>query len=677
MLYRPSGNLIIGGRSFPTDAPIVNWMEGPKWNAHLEFCQSTPSNERPVCPAGPNQNTQFPFSLKVPRKGTKRYWTRSALRNSKWKNGEDAPYEAVKSVVNQFVLHHDGCSGAAMCFDVLQNERGFSVHFILDNDGTIFQTLDLGLMAFHASLWNDKSIGIEMCNRGDAKLFPGYYKGGKNGPDREVKYCKVNGHTFEAYDYTPEQYDSLRKLSRALLRLLPNLPAEYPQSSPGVQTWDTMPYNASINFAGFIGHYHLTERKWDPGWFDFNDFCGKLRGEYCFYMFPKGAPEPNQDRPIVPKQASKIKADTDKLYELNEARADGGFFPVGPWGDYRLWHGGVHLAAKVGDPVFSAFPGRIVAARMGTSTPIGSVNFILLHHLMTLGARKLDFFALYMHLADEPTGTFEKKAPFLDSDTWKKPLGKDGETVLMDEAVAAGILIGHVGKAGPAELSRGQIHMEIFSKSELFPSEAFPGQPWRVIDGSAGGRFCDAPEVTTAIDDNKDGELSKEELHKFYTGSSGQANRYLVPYFVSEWTMEPAWAEALRAPKDFSTFSPEEIDALVAEQITPGLWWTSTVAAHAKLPVDGIVYHYHPVSFVGWLNQTLFDSQALAEKLGTNAVDKSLAAATPDGVVDDLNDVDGSSMRAVSDTMSDPCNDQLTLKELADGFAAPECSGTP
>lgn len=676
-MWRPSGNLIIGGQAFATDAPIVNWREGPHWDAHSQYCQTTETDGHPGCTR--TATGDLPFSKVMQRKITKRYMTRPALRNSKWNNGENAPYDAVKSVVSQFVLHHDGCSSAAMCFDVLQNERGLSVHFIVDNDGIIYQTLDLALVAFHAAQWNNNSIGVEMCNRGDAAKEPHYYESGKYGPDRTPRFCKINGHTFKAFDYTAAQYEAMRKLSKALIRLFPNLPPEYPQSSPGVQTWDTMPEPASMKFSGFIGHYHLTQRKWDPGFFDFQDFCRKLRGDNCFYMFPKppDPKDPRQQLPVVPRESGELLAAAKKLYEMNEAKADGGFFPVGPWGEARLWHGGVHLAAKENDPVFAPFPGRIVAARMATHTAIGSVNFVLLHHLVSLGERKLDFYSLYMHLADEPTLKLPRPTPWLAGDTWKQPIDKDGDIVLMDEAVEAGALIGHVGTAGPADLARGQIHVEVFSKSELFPADAFPGQPWRVVDGSAGGRFCDAPEVNDLIDSNKDGMLSRDELKAFYSTGAGEAARYLVTYHVSEWTPEPPWAEALRAPKDFAKLPAEEIESLVAEQITPGLWWTPKVASHARLPPDGVVYHYHPVSFVTWLNRTISDSAADAARRGTNAVDESKAAVVPDGVTDDLNDLDGSSMRSTTDVVGDPCNDQLTLKELAAGFDTPDCAVTP
>ena len=39
-----------------------------------------------------------------------------------------------------------------------------------------------------------------------------------------------------------------------------------------------MPYPATFSYSGYIGHYHLTAQKWDPGPFNFKDFCAKLRG---------------------------------------------------------------------------------------------------------------------------------------------------------------------------------------------------------------------------------------------------------------------------------------------------------------------------------------------------------------------------------------------------------------
>ena len=133
---KPSGNLIIAGQVFHIDAPVVNWREPPYWDATREFCMPTVTDPAPACKAG------VPYGP-LPSPYTKRYALRPALRHY----GMNPPLDAVKAVVKQFVVHHDGCSTSDMCFSVLQNERGLSVHFMIDNDGTIYQTIDLGLMA--------------------------------------------------------------------------------------------------------------------------------------------------------------------------------------------------------------------------------------------------------------------------------------------------------------------------------------------------------------------------------------------------------------------------------------------------------------------------------------------------------------------------------------------------
>jgi hypothetical protein len=426
-----------------------------------------------------------------------------------------------------------------------------------------------------------------------------------------------------------------------------------------------MPPSASFSFSGYIGHYHLTTQKWDPGPFDFKDFCRKLRGQNCFALFPRMDPKKGEDRPLVPEKPADLRDDTTELYKLNEQRADGGFFPVGPWGEARLWHGGVHIVGRDRAPVFAPFPGRIVAARMGKDSPIGSVNFVLMRHDMTLAASKVQFYSLYMHLANELN---EPKPPeWMTKEGWKDK-GKAGDVVLLDEPVDAGTLIGHVGKAGPPEISKSQVHVEFFSTAELFTG--VPSSPWQVIDGTAGGRFCDVDQINRQIDGDKDGKLSKTELSQFYA-SNPSPMRYLVTLHVSEWTAEPDWSEALRVPKDFKKYKPAEIDQLVADHITPGLWWNSSVAAHCRLPSDGVVYHYNPITFLGWFNQQLLDAaMSGAAQPAVNAAD---AKEVPKGITDDFGDKDGTTMRSSGDVADDPCNQKLGLQELVQGFDAPEC----
>lgn len=670
--FKVSGQVIIGGQAFATEAPIVNfrdWLNGNPWDGTRNTLVVTKTDPNPFAQPGAKVGPDggwLPYKPDSPRSFTARCQPRPALRQDKWKGGWHAPYDAAKKVIRQFMIHHDGCTTADMTYSVIQNERGLSCHFLVDNDGTVFQTLDLALEGWHGSELCPESIGVELCNRGDAARFPTDYARARGKEVRNITPCKINNATIKSYDFTAAQKESMIRLSRALIRLLPNLPAEYPQSSPGVQMWNTIGVLSSLRFSGFIGHYHLTTNKWDPGPWDFKDFCSKIRGIYSFPLFPRppSGPQP-PTQPQVPAKVSQLREQTDLLFAANEARADGGFFPVGPWGESRLWHGGVHLTAAEGSKVFSPFAGRLVAARMGTNTAVGSVNFVLIRHAMALSDRKLEFYTLYMHLADAMRG---------DAVEWfhKAKAGKDGqprqlranEVWLLDEPIEAGAVIGHVGSAGPASLAKGQLHLELFSRDDMFAG--IKGTPWETIDGESGGRFCNAPRVNELIDADKNGVLSPEELRSFFS-SNGQAVRYLVTRHYSEWSAEPSWNEALRQPKDFRAMSAADIDELVAQQITPGLWWDERVAAHCRLPVDAIVYHYHPISFVRWIHEKLIEAAAS----NTHKVDERQAGAVPDGITDDR---EGKGMYLATVAKVDPCNEKLTLKELAQGFDGPaEC----
>ena len=83
--------------------------------------------------------------------------------------------------------------------------------------------------------------------------------------------------------------------------------------------------------------------------------------------------------------------------------------------------------------------------------------------------------------------------------------------------------------------------------------------------------------------------------------------------FVDGAFLHEGRREALRASKDYKSMKPSDIDALVAEQITPGLWWDAATAAHCKLPADGMVYHYNPITFVAWVNEKINDAENAAK----------------------------------------------------------------
>ncbi|MEZ4402687.1 MAG: N-acetylmuramoyl-L-alanine amidase [Kofleriaceae bacterium] len=661
------GHLIIAGKEQGDLGPkFRNWHE-TGWDATFE---GLVDGANPIYGRTPGRGAS---GANAKNTGLRRYSTRPALR----RQNLNPTLDGAQAVIRKFVLHHDGVSSSQVCWNVLQNERGLSCHFLIDNDGTIFQTLDLALMGFHAAKYNVDSIGVEFCNRGILDR-PDYYAGSPNPHPISDEYA-INGHKMRSFDFTEAQYESFYELAQLLVKALPNLALEYPRD-PGLPTqaaWGTLgPVDAlgdsfpASSFAGFLGHYHLTTRKWDPGPFDFKKWIDKLRGRRVFPVKVAGAivGGDGDGRPVIPDDPKALAAAVQPYYDANELTAAGGFFPVGPWGGTRLWHGGVHLPAPERSPVYAPLAGRIIAARMGQTTPIGSNNFVLMRHDLSVASQAVRVYSLYMHLADE-AGAADAPgwmaAPSTDLDGSVSVKGYD---VVAD----AGTVIGHVGTVGPDGLSAPQIHFEIFSTRRWFEARAddpaATSSPFTLIDGSATGRFCEDPHLDELIDRDRDGRLSRVELADFYGAGDKAQVRDLITLHTTEWIAEPDWAESLKAaasqfrrgsgPRGRVTKLDKDdddydIDAMVEEQLVPFLWWTDEVARQLGLPANGIVYHYHPLRFIEYAN-------ASHAPVG--------AAVTPtERAIDDNEDTAGD-FGYVAEPPPPPPDLHLKLENLVDGY---------
>jgi N-acetyl-anhydromuramyl-L-alanine amidase AmpD len=651
----------VAGVGFDIEAKVVRWDEGPRYNGAIHAC---------VNPSHPCPDGIRPYSPEAKNTRPNRYSLRPALR----RYGENPPLDATQAVVRQFILHHDGCASAAMCFNVLHNERGLSCHFLMDNDGTIYQTMDMALMAYHAGGFNTHSIGIEICNRGDAKRDPEYYR--KKNQKRETTTVRIHGHIYQCFQFTPQQMDAMHALVKAVNRALPNVPLEYPQDTPGHQAWGELPNVAQ--FAGVLGHYHTTRRKWDPGPFDFKALCEKTRGSLCFPVFvkPKADARPD-DRPLVPDDSEAMESTVRALYDLNEKRSEGGFFPLGPYGqehESRLWHGGVHLPGKFQQPVFAPFPGRLLAVRMGPDTGVGSANFVLLRHDMSVGASSIRFYSLYFHLANELDGEPGADRPeWLESEAWQSQKAPR-RVVLLDEPIEGSSIIGRYGQAGPIGAREAQIHFGIFATEEVIEivqkDTDLLLEQWQIIDGTLGGRFSTSKTVNDLIDVKpKDGKLSRTELLDFFRSNSERGlTRNMAVLSQSEWTGTPeGWVDELKRTPDFAALGERKLRDLVDEQVTPTLWWDENVARHAKLPRDGVVYHYHPLSFVRFINAKLLQAKAL-DKDGIGTFSAADAKAPPAGVTDDFDDVSGDSFVDDAELEGEIFDADIPLEDLIQGF---------
>jgi hypothetical protein len=152
-----------------------------------------------------------------------------------------------------FVTHWDVCLSAKSCHNVLK-ERGLSVHFSIDNDGTIYQYLDTVHVAWHAAPANEASIGVEVSNAYYPKHQDWYVKNGF-GPRPLTKSVKAHGGMLEPHlDFYDAQYEALASLWEAIHRAH-GIPLELPHRLDKTIDWS--------GFTGFVNHFHITDRKID------------------------------------------------------------------------------------------------------------------------------------------------------------------------------------------------------------------------------------------------------------------------------------------------------------------------------------------------------------------------------------------------------------------------------
>ena len=193
--------------------------------------------------------------------------------------------------MDQFVIHFDVAGVSRNCFNTLQDHRDLSVHFMLDIDGTIYQTLDLKERAAHATIANGRSVGIEIANMGSVmgrtKIFRwtsgiGTTPNGQTtitlpassataecgrricGPSRaaRIDQGQCSGRDLVQYDFTPQQYAALVKLTATLCTVLPKIQCRYPDGCRR-ETDHAQTAGRRLNkYQGVLGHYHIQTDKW-------------------------------------------------------------------------------------------------------------------------------------------------------------------------------------------------------------------------------------------------------------------------------------------------------------------------------------------------------------------------------------------------------------------------------
>lgn len=657
-------NLIIADKPYPIDWPTYTFQDDdPGFNGTLQTC-TVHSHGR--CGAG---GTPF-----APAKGMGKNPARMRKRHV-----NERSLAAAQAVVKQFVVHLDGCTSAEMCFNVLHNERGLSCHFIVDNDGTIYQTVDLIDCAYHAAGLNETSIGVEISNRGDAKKDPGRYDNAPPGQQRDIVRCQINDSLYVAYDFTKGQYDAMQALGQALARYLPGIKLDYPQTGlPGelntsvlYATEEEASVKLKASYSGYLGHYHITRRKWDPGPFDFKKMLGKMAGRRSFPIGLHGqakAEVPEAPLPGKTDEREDYLRTFQAYYDNNEIEGGGGFFPVGPLDHYQLYHGGIHLHAEKGTNVTAPTAGKVILARNGpTVLGIGNTNFVLLEHHQAVGTEQLTYYTLFMHLAEEKTDKKKsERLKWMLSDGWEN--AEAGKVTPIDpaEPVQAGEVIGHVGIAGPE--GESQLHWEIFTLNHATVAKIDKAGFWKVYSGASDQRYCTNKEILANIETKKDGVITQEELLDHFRGdpAAREWTHQAVTFHYSEWSEKPDWKVALTDAPEYrrKPKRAREIEEMYEEQILPTIWWRDDIAQRIKLPAEARVYTYHPVSFLRWLNDLVGTKQVEVSRKATKA---DYDAANGEGQLD-IDDTDGSSFVNESDLALVAPSQQLQLPDLIDGY---------
>ncbi len=285
---RHGDEIVAAGQFFSTGTPVVLWMDPGGYDAYRVERRFSPYDE-----SSWETSKVVVKDLSTPNRYGLR---RSVLKDDEVERvrggGWDLPL--LQDKVDQFVMHFDVTGTSRQCFKVLHDHRCLSVHFMLDLDGTIYQTLDLKERAWHATSSNSRSVGIEIANIGAyakpdaAPLVEWYERDGEGLPRiriparlgetgiRTTNFVgrparpepvkgAIHGRELYQYDLTPQQYAALIRLTAALCRVFPKLNCDFPRDNQGQPLTTRLSDEALANYSGVLGHYHIQMNKVDPG----------------------------------------------------------------------------------------------------------------------------------------------------------------------------------------------------------------------------------------------------------------------------------------------------------------------------------------------------------------------------------------------------------------------------
>lgn len=298
---RKGDEIVVAGQLFHTGTRVVTWMDPGGYDAYRTERRFSPIDE-----SSWEKTKDVVKDLHSPaRYGLRRDPLSPEEIERVRGGGWDLP--TLQRVIDQFVIHYDAAGLSKNCFKTLQDFRGLSVHFMIDLDGTVYQTLDVKERAFHATTSNTRSVGVEVAHIGafapaNRKASDEWYQHDARGlpfikiPERvgdpmihtpnfvarparpEPVRGRIQGTELAQYDFTPEQYAALIKLTAALCKVFPAITCDYPRDADGKLVRQKLSDDALNAYHGVLGHFHVQTNKIDPGpAFDWDRVIGGAR----------------------------------------------------------------------------------------------------------------------------------------------------------------------------------------------------------------------------------------------------------------------------------------------------------------------------------------------------------------------------------------------------------------
>lgn len=195
-------------------------------------------------------------------KKIKIYWNKVKLWNEEGgiKHDKETYYKYPSKTdrkISLFVNHWDACLNSKSCGKIV-NKRGLSMHFLIDNDGTIYQMLDMQHAAWQCGdrKVNRQSLGVEISNAFYTKYQEWYEKNGF-GKRPIVERSYVNGFNVGKHlGFYDVQLQALAALWEAV---------SYGTDTE-LKVMESRKVEKSVldcTYSGFVNHFNIKKRKID------------------------------------------------------------------------------------------------------------------------------------------------------------------------------------------------------------------------------------------------------------------------------------------------------------------------------------------------------------------------------------------------------------------------------